>query len=123
MDDLEKEARNIANITKIGVHNNIITITAHGTIKDYYFIDMELCDLNLHDYIYRETPPEPSESIPYFVKGEGWLTAIQIWNVMRHIAAGVEYIHLKGHIHRDIKPRNGIISRLYQLMSSSSLLP
>jgi serine/threonine protein kinase len=91
------------------IHENIVEVLNHGHLAKapYYFIDMELCDLNLHDYIHRETPPEPSEAIPYFVRGQSWLLVVQISNVMRQIAAAVEYIHRKGHIHRDIKPRNG----------------
>jgi serine/threonine protein kinase len=68
----------------------------------HYFIDMELCDINLHDYIYRETPFDPSESVPVFMKNAPpQLKAQQIWNVMSQIASGVTYIHSHGEVHRD----------------------
>ena len=70
---------------------------------------MELCDLNLEEYIHRPTPPNPSESIPYFIKNAPTpLKAQQIWNVMMQIASGVKYMHTTLHVvHRDLKPANG----------------
>ena len=69
---------------------------------------MELCDLTLHDYIHPETPSNLPQSIPCFVRGGSWHSVFQIWTVISDIASGVEYVHDKGHVHRDIKPRNGI---------------
>jgi serine/threonine protein kinase len=114
-DLLQKEVRAIKKLCGPGAHVNIVQVLDHGQLSNtpYYFIDMEFCDLNLHDYIHRETSPEPSESIPYFIKGAGATSSLQIWIVMSQIAAGVKYIHEKGHVHRDIKPANGAGSLLY----------
>ena len=92
-----------------GTHVNIVEVLNHGLLSNfpYYFIDMELCDFNLYDYIHQENPPRPSESIPYFLKGAGSASVLQIWTVMSQIASGVEFVHRQGHIHRDIKPGNG----------------
>ena len=40
-------------ITENGGHQNIVTILSHGRLpaSDYHFIDMELCDLDLNEYI------------------------------------------------------------------------
>jgi serine/threonine protein kinase len=86
---------------------NIVQVLDHGLLANYpyYFIDMELCDLSLHDFIHRSTSCEPSESIPYFTKGGG--SILQIWDIMSQIARGVEYVHSQGQVHRDITPGNG----------------
>jgi serine/threonine protein kinase len=108
---LQKEVKAIKRLCGPGAHVNIVQVLDHGTLSNtpYYFIDMEFCDFNLHDYIHRETSPELSESI----RGAGSASSLQIWVVMSQIAAGVEYIHRKGHVHRDIKPANGAGSLFY----------
>jgi serine/threonine protein kinase len=85
-------------------------LAALGELRNssYYFIDMELCDPNLAEYIQRPAPPKPSECIPYFVKdGPLPMKARQVWNIMKRIANGVKYIHSHGSVHRDLKPANG----------------
>jgi serine/threonine protein kinase len=69
---------------------------------------MELCDMNLSNYIQATTPVDPSKSLPRFIKGGGTDSLLQIWTVMSQIASGVEYIHCEHQIHRDIKPGNGV---------------
>ena len=69
------------------------------------FIDMELCDLNLDDYIHCT---KSEAMVPtYFIKDQPPpIKSLQIWNVMLHIANGVEFLHRKRMIHRDLKPAN-----------------
>lgn len=91
-------------------HPNIVAVFKFGELCDtsHYFIDMELCDLNLAEYIHRQTPPNPLESIPSFIKdGPPPFRAQQIWNIMKQIANGVMYIHGLKQVHRDLKPANG----------------
>ena len=81
--------------------------------------------MNLDDFIHPKTPPDPSKThLPCFVKGGGLDTLLQIWTVMSQIASGVEYIHRKHQIHRDIKPGNGgpkrDVANLLVLYSSKS---
>ena len=92
-------------------HKNIVSVLKFGGLPNssYYFIDMELCDLNLDVYIHRTDTPNASESIPYFIKNASPdLKALQIWHILRQIADEIQYIHSHGLVHRDIKPANGI---------------
>ena len=106
-EDVEYE---VEAIKKVGKHLHIVEVLNHGDLRntEYYFIDMELCDLNLDEYIHRQTAPNPLESIPSFVKNASPpLKAQQIWNIMRQIASGLEYMHTLNVVHRDLKPANG----------------
>lgn len=107
---MQKEVQAIKRLCGPGAHVNIVQVLNHGYLSNapFYYIDMEFGDLNLHDYIHGQTSPNPSESIPYFIREAGSVSSLQIWVVMSQIAAGVEYIHRKGHVHRDIKPANGV---------------
>ena len=51
--DVENEVKAITEICATTGHDNIIAILGHGPVPatDYYYIDMELCDVNLADYI------------------------------------------------------------------------
>ena|SRR5271154_7441653 len=62
-------------------------------------------------YIRRADTSSPSESIPYFIKDASPdLKSLQIWNIMRQIAGGIECIHGHDLVHRDIKPANANVS-------------
>ena len=89
---MQKEVKAIKILCEPGAHVNIVQVLDHGRLSNipYYFIDMEFCDLNLHDYIHQETSLEPSKSIPYFIREGDSASSLQIWDVMSQIAAGVE---------------------------------
>jgi len=93
-----------------GSHPNIVEVLRIGELKNsaYYFVDMELCDINLQDYIHRDDSKPLPEAIPYFVKNAtSQVKALQIWNIVKQIATGVAFIHSHNEIHRDVKPQNG----------------
>jgi serine/threonine protein kinase len=113
MEAVEHEIQVLKKLCGPNTHINIIQVLNDGLLPGlpYYFIDMEVCELSLKDYIHRATLAEPSDSLPYFVRDAGvGVTVLQIWNIMRHIASGIEYIHSQGHAHRDIKPANSVSS-------------
>lgn len=109
---LEKEIKAIKTLCGPEAHVNIVQVLAHGKFSKspYYYIDMDVFDFNLRDYI-RGTIVSTHSQFSSFLRGAGSASSLQIWTVMSHIAAGVEYIHQKGNIHRDIKPANGCIVR------------
>lgn len=53
------------------------------------FIDMELCDINLEDYIFSES--KLSNAVPHFIKDPpAQVKAAQIWNIMHQVLS--EYL-------------------------------
>jgi serine/threonine protein kinase len=82
-------------------HENIAMVTRHGWLSSsFYFFDMELCQLNLEDYI-RKLGKE--SGLPNVQGGEG-----DIFDIMIQITSGMEFIHGHSEVHRDLKPRNGL---------------
>jgi ankyrin repeat protein/serine/threonine protein kinase len=79
-----------------------------------YYIDMELCNLTLQDYIHNRTSfieqhPDFSNHAPIFVSDDcsAHLNLLNICTIIHHIAQGLEFIHQEHYTHRDIKPLNG----------------
>ena len=83
-----------------GQHSNFVWVLSCGEFRDlsYAFIDMEILDLNLDDYI---------KSLWIVAKVDGELKGFQIWNVMMQIGSGLSYMHDNKTIHGDLKPSNG----------------
>lgn len=103
---VENEARAIAKLC-VHQHKNIIHVFVHGKVPGfpYYFIDMELCDIDLASYLDDKLKSE----VPAF-RGVRSIVSdmrIDVWEVLNDITEGLIFIHRLKEIHRDLKPRNG----------------
>lgn len=108
----------IKRLLEWGDHENIVKILREGSFDTgFNFIDMELCDINLRDYIHRDgdqiTLARSLESLaPVFIKRKGslWSEKMQnMWTIGIHIVRGLEFLHSHKQVHRDLKPANGMI--------------
>lgn len=87
-------------------HVNIIDVITHGQLRPaYYFIDMELCDLNLDEYL--------DGRITGVYGLLDWAKAKQdhgkflIVAIMQQLLSGLIFIHEHDEVHRDLNPHNG----------------
>jgi serine/threonine protein kinase len=115
-EDIDKEAQNIAKLIKYGEHENIVRILDYGWASNFFFIDMELCDFALSDYIKYH---EGGGSIGFIdmslfapvlaTKDCSLLERVRnMWVIGTHITSGLEFLHSHKHVHRDLKPANGM---------------
>ena len=110
--EIQNEARAVEKLSQSGM-KNVVTVIGFGKFLNspYFFFDMELCDFNLENYIFRRLEPGLTETIDSFanpnLQGPG-SHMIPIWKIMLDICCGVKFIHNLGEVHRDLKPRNGM---------------
>lgn len=109
--DIENEIRALKAICEQNEHPHTIRLFEHGWLSDdRYFIDMELCDLNLDDYIHGTRPEHMTEKLDNatFVRKDCPIleTMRNVWTITGEVAAGLEFIHYQKQVHRDLKPQN-----------------
>lgn len=134
--DIKNEARIVSSIQESGGHENIIKILNHGWLKgsvNVYFIDMELADFTLADYIDSRNVNESStvdfdrikSSMSALVPKNCSLPQrlLNTWTIGSHIARGLEFMHARNHVHRDLKPSNSICRFVEFANAQSSVLP
>ena len=63
--EFENEGRAVTKLCKPPTHENILSVLQHGYLqnKSHCFFDMELRQLNLHDYIQSEWNPTLTEQL------------------------------------------------------------
>jgi len=95
-ENIKNEKRALLELYKAGGHPNIIEVFQHGTFSTgpWYYFDMELCAMNLKEYMSQEYP----KSLPL----------VEVCRIVREVTEGVVHLHRANLAHRDIKPQNGI---------------
>lgn len=109
-EDIENEIRAVLKVCE--GHENIIRFLDHGTLRlsPNYFFDMELCEHNLDTYIKLLWTPSHLEKLLWACSEPIVDPKVRLrytWVIMGQIANGVNFLHSKSEIHRDLKPRNG----------------
>jgi serine/threonine protein kinase len=91
-------------------HKNIVSVFDYGRLSSFlYFIDMELCDLNLERWIYRTWDEATAKKLPFLTAELPPRARLgQVWDIMEDITGAVAFIHKEHEIHRDLKPSNGL---------------
>ena len=81
-------------------HPNVVDIvdiwTEEEAFATIFYIQMELCDGDLHDFLQRQ----------YKCGTEIPLSESTIWKIFIQIMTGVEFIHSRGIVHGSLKPKN-----------------
>ena len=112
-------------LCKGDTHKNIVEVIRHGVLPtSLFFLDMELCELDLETWIARKWDARIERKLPYFtVELPSRMRSWQIRGIMEDVTNGTAFIHSKREVHRDLKPRNSESLFLRkQLMALSSLL-
>jgi serine/threonine protein kinase len=86
-------------------HPNIVEVRDSGKFPSspHVYIDMELCEMNLEEYIkvvWTAARCEMEWPVDFMAK--------QLWTIMNQITSGLEFIHRHNKVHRDLKPANGL---------------
>jgi len=91
-------------------HKNIVSVFDYGHLSSFlYFIDMELCDLNLERWIYRTGDEAPANKLPFLTAQLPSRARLeQVWDIMEDITWAVAFIHENHEIHRDLKLSTGL---------------
>lgn len=107
--DIMNEVRAIDKLCKQR-HENIVAVLCHGWLNSsYYFFDMELCSINLEQYV------SGTEGGSLFQKYDSQ----KVVDIITQITSGLDFIHFQAEVHRDLKPRNGTILHENHLIFSA----
>jgi serine/threonine protein kinase len=102
---VDNEVRAIGKLCH-GGHKHIILRVANFPDHSYAYIDMEICDFNLEAF--NKSNWNSIQKTCPILQAPGCLS-LDILNIMKQIANGLTYIHSRGEIHRELKPRNSFL--------------
>jgi serine/threonine protein kinase len=116
-DEILNEFRAIKKLCLESCQENLVAVYRYGKLpgSPYYYIDMELCDLNLQEYIYEFERRGFSSSFPP-------LDTTAVFQIMRDVSGGLAFIHERKEVHRDIKPNNSSSIGFHSLLIHSIVL-
>lgn len=77
-----------------------------GKGAHYYYLDMELCTMDLQK----------------FIQGRTFRGETNIWKIMSQIAGAVQFVHDRGIVIRDLKPSRSTLPLLQWRLIYSSVL-
>jgi serine/threonine protein kinase len=113
-DGIKNEVRVISKLGAAGGHGNVVNTFNHGWLDDdQYYFDMEICILNLDDYICGDL--KSNYGISNFADPKSMereLGCLSFVGIIQQITSGLEFLHSIGELHRDLKPRNGMFRSL-----------
>jgi serine/threonine protein kinase len=109
---IKNEIRVIDKLLRNQKHRNIITVLSHDWFiaRQFYYIDMELCAFDLHDFV--------QAGIPQRIKLSAFLSTwpqmevlrcFTLYGIMDDITSGLQFIHTEVEMHQDLKPNNGMV--------------
>ncbi|KAJ8413700.1 hypothetical protein AAFF_G00082070 [Aldrovandia affinis] len=106
-EDLSRNKVEINNNSYIDMDSDVWEEKCPQEVQFYLmlYIQMQLCELSLRDWIL-ERNTRPSEELTDLSDPYRCVDAECTFGILRTILEGVEYIHSKGILHRDLKPRN-----------------
>jgi len=107
-EEIATEISAVSSLCVEDAHANIVKVLKFGVLRSphaFYFIDMEYCECNLHDYVtgVRLVHHELHWPIATQEDKMEYLTD----SLCTDIVAGLIFIHSKDLVHRDISPQNG----------------
>ena len=120
LEDVQKELWVIEAVCKDDTQENIVKVLGTGMLKNSscYFVDMERCDLTLREYLNGKIPvTNPAETMNrddalvfngmfLFKRRHAWSSVRKALYIVGQISRGINFIHGKNLVHRDINPNN-----------------
>jgi len=105
MEDYKKEVEAMKTVCN-KLHTNMIQYIDHGAIvPDSYFIDMELCHINLNQYINGTESISGVHGLPAWNKEDPDIFLIIA--ILQQLLSGLAFMHKEDKVHRDLDPKNG----------------
>ena len=109
---IEVVEREMTILTQLESHPNVVRYVGHADDQDFYYIATELCDFSLEDYV--AGVESQNKNIPKRPPLRDSLDPplrLDQKEILLQCYLGVQFLHYKKFVHREIKPQNYLISR------------